>query len=428
MSAHEPVLITGNGALCGAGATPAAIIEAIVAGRSAAAPIRQWDTTGWPRRVAFEIPELNPQKLLGDRKILKLIRRTDVFGLYVAARAIEAAGFAAWRANLDPEANAAFADATGVYVGSGGGAYSSQYDFFPLLAAAEGSMEAFGAKLDENVNPMWLLTSLPNNVLCHVGIRHELKGPNACITHHSTSGALAIMEAAWGLREHEAERAVAIGHDALIEPQGVLFYHSAGVLARDTIRPFDAGRDGSLIGEGAAALVLESASSVQERGAAVLGEYLGAGTAAEAEGLLAIRADGAGVVDAIELALADAGLDLGDIGMIVSHGNGTLQSDASEARALHRVFGDGMPPVTGFKWSTGHLLAASTSLDVSLALEALRQDVVPGIATLDRIDPELPPIAVSREHRRPRTGIALVLCRGFGSADVAVLLRAKPSA
>jgi 3-oxoacyl-[acyl-carrier-protein] synthase-1 len=419
-------VITGSGALCGSGYAPDTILDAIVEGRSAIAPIRQWDVTRWPRRYAAEIADLDPQKLLGERKILKLIRRTDVFGLYAAARAIDAAGFAAHRQTLDEAANVAFAESTAVYVGSGGGLYSSQYDFLPLIDAAKGSEFEFGRQLAETVSPMWLLTSLPNNVLCHVGIRHDLKGPNGCITHHGTGSALALIEGAWALREGDAERVVAVGHDTLIEPQGVLFYHSAGVLAREAIRPFDAARDGSLLGEGAGALALETEAAAQARGAPVLGEYLGGGAASEGEGLLAIRDDGDGVERAIRLALADAGLASGDVGMIVAHGNGTEQSDASEARALERVFGSRMPPVTAFKWATGHLLAAAGIVDVALALEALKRDVVPGIATLDTLDPALPPIAASRSAQRPRSSVALVVCRGFGGANAAVLVRGAP--
>ena len=130
--------------------------------------------------------------------------------------------------------------AADVYVGSGGGAYMSQYEYFPLMSEAGGALDAFGRELGNEVNPMWLLRTLPNNVLCHVGIKYGLKGSNACITNHSAGGTLAVIEAAEALRQGEADRAVAVGHDAPIEPQMVLYYHQCGLLARDTIRPFDA--------------------------------------------------------------------------------------------------------------------------------------------------------------------------------------------
>ena len=172
----DRVLITGLGAVCAAGTDPESIWNAVCDGQSAMAPVTQWDTTGWPRRIAAEIPDLKPRSLVPDRKIHKLIRRSDLFGLAATDRAIEHSGLVTYRETLGDADAARFSDRTGVYVGSGGGTFSSQYDFLPLFEEADGSQEAFGSELGSQVNPMWLLRSLPNNVLCHVGIRHGLKG------------------------------------------------------------------------------------------------------------------------------------------------------------------------------------------------------------------------------------------------------------
>ena len=152
-------------------------------GRSAIAPIAQWDTTGWPVRVAAEMPDFNPRALVEDRKLHKLIRRSDMFGLYAASQAIDASGFMAARDGVEGEA-AAFNDRSGLYVGSGGGAYMSQYEYFPLMSETGGELEAFGRDLGNEVNPMWLLRTLPNNVLCHVGIKYGLKGDQRL--HHQS--------------------------------------------------------------------------------------------------------------------------------------------------------------------------------------------------------------------------------------------------
>src|SRR2546425_944054 len=117
------VVITGTGAVCAAGRDPASILEAIRAGRSAIGPIRQWDAAQWPMQAAGEIPDLKPRDMVEDRKLHKLIRRTDLFGLYAADRAIDASGLAAHRAALELEAAVEYNDRTGVYVGSGGGSY-----------------------------------------------------------------------------------------------------------------------------------------------------------------------------------------------------------------------------------------------------------------------------------------------------------------
>ena len=168
----------------------------------------------------------------------------------------------------------------------------------------------------------------------------------------------------------------------------MLYYHQLRpAVATDGLRPFDSARSGSLFGEGAGALALETEASARARNAPVLGEVLGGGYVGEALGLLAIRDDGDGVARAIDAALADAGIEPRDIGMIVAHGNGTAQSDASEAAALRRVFGAQCPPVTAFKWAIGHLIAAAGIIETTMALAALHGQTVPGIATLTSIAP-----------------------------------------
>jgi 3-oxoacyl-[acyl-carrier-protein] synthase-1 len=418
------IVITGNSAICGAGQDPSVIVDALLEGHSALAPIAAWDAQTWVGNLAAEVKDYNGGKLLGDRKLLKLVRRSDVFGIYAGTQAIEQAGLSAWRETLGETAANDYADQTGCYVGSGGGAFEVNYDFFLLMAETGGSLPKFGQELSNMVNPMWLLRSLPNNVLCHVSIRNQLKGPNGCITHHTTSGVLAVIESAWALREGDAQRVVAIGHDAPIEPQTLLYLNRVGLISHDLLRPFDARHNGCLLGEGAASLVLETEVSARERGATVLGEYLGGGDASEGEGIFDVREDGDGLSRAIECALDDAGLKPADVGMIVAHANGTQGSDRSEAAALLRVFGADMPPVTGFKWSIGHLFAASGAVDVALGLEACRRNVVPGIATLDQLSPSCTGLNVSKQNRPARSDVVLVLCRGFAGTNAAVLLRA----
>jgi 3-oxoacyl-[acyl-carrier-protein] synthase-1 len=418
------VVVTGSGAICAAGKSPEEIWGAAWTGRSAIRPIQQWDTSGWPTTLAAEIPGLDPRALVEDRKIHKLVQRTDLLGLYVAGRALDDAGLVAYREALESADAATVNDRTGVYVGSGSGGYQNEHEFFPLLTIANGDLGTFGRELVGSVNPMWLLRSMPSNVLCHIGIRYGLKGPNACVTNHSVSGSLAVVEAAAALRAGEADRALAVGHDAPIEPQMVLVYHQLGLLSADGLWPFDARRSGSVLGEGAAALVLETEAAAAARGAHVIGEFLGSGCASDAEGLLAIRPDGDGLAGAIIMALDDAGIRAAEVGMIVAHGSGTRQSDASEAAAIHQAFGATIPPVTAFKWASGHPLAASGTLDAVLALVALRRGVVPGVATLRQLDPDLGALPVSAGPQAPRSDVALVLNRGFGGSNTALLFRA----
>jgi len=417
------VVVTGHGAICAAGKSPDEIWDAVRGGRTAIRPIQQWDTSGWPVSLAGEIRDLDPRELVEDRKVHKLIQRGDLLGLYAAGRALDASGLLAYRDTLDPAGAAAVNDGTGVYAGAGVGGYQNEYEFFPLLTAAKGDLDVFGRELAATVHPMWLLRSMPNNVVCHVGIRHGLKGPNACVTNHSVSGSLAVAEATAALRAGEADRALAIGHDAPIEPQVVLYYHQLGLMAADAVRPFDAGRSGSLLGEGAAALLLETDAAAADRGAPVLGEFLGSGCATDAEGLLPIRDDGDGLASAIAMALEDAEMRPAEVGMIVAHGSATRVSDATEALAIRRVFGATIPPVTAFKWAFGHPLAASGILDSVLALLALRHRAVPGVGTLRELDPDLGSFPVSAKLQAPRSDVALVLNRSFGGSNTALLFR-----
>ncbi|MFO1488574.1 MAG: beta-ketoacyl-[acyl-carrier-protein] synthase family protein [Verrucomicrobiota bacterium] len=420
---NSRIVFTGLGAVCGAGKTIDEIWDALVSGRSAVGPIRQWDASQWPVKVAAEVSADN-RTLVPDRKLHKIISRTDLFGLYAADLAVQQSGLLAHREKMDPAAVVQFDDRTGIISGSGGGTFRSSYDYMPLLTAANGDLKIFGKELSNVVNPMWLLKNLPNNVLCHVGIRYNFKGSNGCITNQCASGIMAVSECAASVRLGEADRMTAVGHDAPFEPETALNYHRLGLLSEDVLRPFDAKRSGTVFGEGSGAVVLERADDAQARGAAILGEFLGSGCCSEATGILDLRPDGDGVSRAIENALADAGLKPEQVGMIVAHGNGTRASDGSEALGIRKVFGKNPPPVTGFKWAYGHLIAASGIVDLVMAVTALRHQIVPGIATLNTVDADLAPFPVSAAPQKPRSDVALVICRGFGGMNVAVLVRA----
>ncbi len=424
MSDRPRLVITSAGAVCAAGRTLESVWEALCQGRSAINPISQWDASGWPVKIAAEITQVDNRTLVEDRKLHKMISRTDMLGLYAAGVAVQESGLLSYRETLDAASAAVFNDRTGVFAGSGGGTYRSNYDFFPLMAGVKEDMEAFGREVGASVNPMWLLRNLPNNVLCHVGIRFGFKGTNACVTNQCTGGVTAVAEAAAAVRAGEADRAVAVGHDTPVEPETLHHYHRLGLLASDTLRPFDAGRGGTVLGEGAAAVVIETAAGAQARRAAVLGEFLGWGCVTEGTGILDVRADGDGVSRAIEAALADSGVTPEGVGMIIAHGNGTPASDASEAIGLLRVFGENMPPVTAFKWAYGHTIAASGVLDLVLGLRALRQRFVPGVATLRQLDAALGPLPVSSKPQPPRSDTGLLVCRGFGGMNVALVFRA----
>lgn len=425
---REPIVFTGSGIVCGAGGSVAEVWEKLSSGETAVRTFTQFDPAKWPVQVASEVL-LTDRELVSDRKLHKTISRTDMFGIYAAEQALGSSGLPSHRDALPESEQAAWNDRTGLVVGTGGGNYKSNYDFLPLMteaeAAPEGALHHFGKELGNQVTPMWLLKNLPNNVLCHVGIRGQYKGTNACITNQCSSGILAVAEAAYLIENGEGDRIAAAGHDSPFEPEMVYYYHKLGLMSGAAPRPFDTSRDGTVFGEGAAALVLEKESEAKARGAEILGEFLGFGCCNEATGIVDLAEDGNGVSRAIEEALANAGISKDEVGLICAHGNGNQASDRTEAMGIRRVFGDRVPPVTAFKWCYGHLIAASGIADIVMALEALKQGLAPGIATLAEVDPVIGEFPVSSANRRIDGKIALVICRGFGGMNTVVAVRAR---
>jgi 3-oxoacyl-(acyl-carrier-protein) synthase len=236
---------------------------------------------------------------------------------------------------------------------------------------------------------------------------------------------LSIIEAFESLRIGDSEQVIAIGHDAPIDPQTVLYYHIAGLLAKSSLTPFDTSRSGCILGEGGAALVLETHEAASSRSAVIHAEILGKGCTSEAQGLLPVREDGDGISRAICLGLEQAGLSTHQVGMIVCHGNGTVKSDLSEGKAIRKVFGNNIPPITCFKWAFGHTLGASGTLDTILAIKALQRGIVPAIATLKSIDQSLEDLPIAKSHMEPIGDTALILARGFGGQNCALIVRAS---
>ncbi len=200
--AKPRIVVTGTGAVCAAGMRPDAILDDAARRALGDRPDRGSGTrpAGRCARPARS-PTSTRARWSTTASCTSSSAAPTCSGCTPRARAIDASGILAHRASLDEAAAAVYSDRTGVYVGSGGGNYQNQYDFFPLLTAAGGDLPTFGRELANTVNPMWLLRTLPNNVLGHIGIRHGLKGPNACITNHSVGGTLAVIEAMEALRQ-----------------------------------------------------------------------------------------------------------------------------------------------------------------------------------------------------------------------------------
>lgn len=422
MSSENRVFITGRSALTSVGATADNTWNAILNGETGIAEIGDWDISQWSHRLGGELKEFQPAKMLPDRKLIKVISRQDVMGIHAAVQAVEHSQMIAYRDSLDSQED--FNEQTAVYVGSPGNKYFQQYDFLPLLAKTNENMQQFANQLFDEVHPTWLLRILPNNVLAYAGITYGFKGPNHNITNHAVGGTQALLEAYHAIRSGQADRAVVVAYDMGVEPQALFYYERLGVLSPNHLRPFDAAHNGTILADGAAALVLESEASVKSRSAQCYGEVLGGLSASEAAGLFSLEADGQQLSDLMQRTLDLTGIPAEDIGIIVAHGNGNSQSDNSEAHAIQSIPGLEKKPITAFKWSMGHTLCASGLLDAVMTTFALENQCAPGIANLNQPAPAMDNLSLSAEHQSLEAKCALVINRGFASMNTTLVIKA----
>ena len=423
MSESNRVFITGLSALTPCGATADETWAAVIAGKSGLGELTQSDISSWSHRLGGELKDFQPAKMLPDRKLMKVISRQDVMGINAAMQAVEHSQLQSYRDTLASVDS--FNDETAVYVGSPGNKYYQQYDFLPLVSKTGGDMEKFANQLFSEVHPMWLLRILPNNVLAYTGITYGFKGPNQNITNHAVSGTQALIEAYHAIKNGQAERAVVVAYDVAAEPQSLFYYEKLGVISARHLKPFDREHDGTLLAEGAAAIVLESEASARLRGATCYGELAGGLSSSEVAGLFSIEAEGDRLALLLSRLLEQQQLSPADIDLVVAHGNGNPKSDCSEARAIGRVFGEYAVPVTAFKWATGHTVCASGILDAVLTTYAMRAKCIPGIATLDNLATDCLGLNATREQREltGNTSNAVLISRGYASMNACLVIK-----
>lgn len=421
MSDKNRVFITGYGALTACGANPSEAWDAVQTGQSGIAPIEHWDLPGWQYPLGGEIKQFQPAKLLPDRKLMKVISRQDVMGIHAAIQAVEHSQFIQYRDTLADSNH--YNEQTAVYVGSPGNKYFQQYDFLKLVAEAQDDMKVFAEKLFNEVHPMWLLRILPNNVLAYTGMTYGFKGPNHNFTNHAVGSMQAIIEAYHAIQMGYAQRAVVVGYDMGVEPQALFYYEKLGLISKKHLKPFDAQHDGTILAEGAAALVLESEASAAERNAACYAEIVAGQSSTEAAGLFSIEDSGQQLASLLKQMLQNANVSPEVIDLVVAHGNGNKKSDETEALALQQV----LPgrPVTAFKWATGHTIAASGIVDSVLATVAMQHHQIPGIGNFDSLAEACSGVNISAAHRYSpeKMRYAMIVNRGFGAMNASILLR-----
>jgi 3-oxoacyl-[acyl-carrier-protein] synthase II len=407
--AGRRVVVTGLGCVSPIGATAEATWSAAIAGRSGVREIRRFDASGFPVQIAAEVPA---DFDLGDLPG-KEVRRLDRFVLFAVAAAREAL----LQADLAPEGKAA--ERAGVAIGSGIGG----------LETLSNSIKALNESGPRRVSPFTIPMTICNMASGYVAIRHGLRGPNLCQTGACASAAHSIGEAARVIERGDADVMLAGGSEAPITEIGIAGFASMRALstrsdvATAASRPFDIDRDGFVVGEGAAVLILEDMEHAQRRGAKILAHLLGYGMTADAAAIAQPTENGEGAQRCMRMAIADAGVDLTEVDYLNAHATSTPQGDPSEARAIRAVFGSHAQQlaVSATKSMTGHLLGAAGAVEGLLCVRALETGIMPPTINLDQPDPECELDHVANKARQASIRVALSNSFGFGGTNATLV-------
>jgi 3-oxoacyl-[acyl-carrier-protein] synthase II len=398
-----PVAITGLGALTPLGPDVAALQEGLLTGRSGVSLLEEPEFAALPARLAARV-DLEGRL---DRIEARTLDRVQQLAL-VAARE-------AWADAGAPEADA---ERVAVVVGSGiGGALTilSQHD-------------VLREKGPRRVSPHLVPMLMPNGPAATVGLEIGARGGVHCPVSACASGAEALAVALGLLRSGRADVVVTGGAEACVHPLPMAGFAQMRALStrhdepEAASRPYDKGRDGFVLGEGAGILVLETEAHAEARGARVHARLAGAGLASDAYHVTAPDPAGTGAAQSITLALRDAGVEPSDVGHINAHATSTPLGDVAEARALAMSLGTNRPPVTATKSNTGHLLGAAGAVEAIAAVLALRDGTVPPVRNLDDLDDDVDLDVVRVDPREHVHEVALSTSFGFGGHDVSLVL------
>jgi len=409
--AGRRVVVTGMGAVTPYGRGVALFWDALTAGRSAVHTLTSVPTDGLPSKVAAECRDFDPAPELGP----KLARRLDRYSQLALVAARDAWQDAGIEGAIDPD-SAGVAFATGI-----GGIRS-------LLSGQKVLTE----KGPDRVSPFTIPNMIPNAAAGQIAIDLGIRGPNFCPVSACAASNHAIGQAWQSIRMGEADAMVVGGTESGITELTIAGFAQMAALSTryndrptEASRPFDGGRDGLVMGEGAGAMILEEREAALARGAQVYGEVVGFGQSADAFHITAPSEDGSGAALALRRALRVAGVAPEDVGYINAHATSTPAGDVSETRAIRSVFGEHAysVAVSSTKSMTGHLFGAAGAVEAIATILALRDGVLPPTINQVTPDPECNLDYVPNEAREARIEVALSNGFGFGGHNAVVAFR-----
>ena len=414
------VVITGMGAVTPLGCGVETTWERLLSGRSGAGRIRHFDASHLPCQIACEIPlgqgegAFDPDAWLPAKDRRKL----DRFIIYALVAADQAISDAGWRPGADePEAQ----ERTGVMIGSGIGGIET-------IADAAVTLKEKGAR---RISPFFIPSALINLCSGQVSIRHGFKGPNHAVVTACSTGAHAVGDAARLIRAGDADVMIAGGAEAPICDLSVAGFAACKALSTGyndrpeaASRPYDAGRDGFVMGEGAGALVLEEYEHAKARGARIYAEVLGYGLSGDAYHITSPAPDGDGGYRSMHAALRNAGIGADKVDYVNAHGTSTPVGDEIELGAVTRLLGDHASNVTmsSTKSSIGHLLGAAGAVEAIFCALAIRDQIAPPTLNLDNPSVESEIDLAPHEPVRRKIDVALSNSFGFGGTNASLVL------
>ncbi len=403
------VVVTGMGAVSPLGLDVPSLWEALVSGRSGVGHISLFDPEPLETRIAAEVKGFNAEDYL-ERKQARHMDRYQQFAIVASRQAVE-------QARLDFENP----EDVGVLIGSGIGGITTLSEQFAVLAE----------KGPRRISPFLVPMMIADGASGQVSIMLGARGVNFCATSACSSGADAIGEACEIIRRGDARVMVAGGTEAAITPIGIAGFNAAGALStrnddpQTASRPFDAERDGFVMGEGAALLVLESLSHALKRGAHVLAEVTGYGATSDAYHITQPSEGGQGGAKALRLALRKAGLEPKDVDYINAHGTSTPLNDRAETTAIKAVFGEDAYriPISSTKSMMGHTIGAAGAIEAIVCVLAMQHGVIPPTINLANPDPECDLDYVPQVARQKKVRAALSNSFGFGGHNSVLAFR-----
>jgi len=408
---NRRVVVTGVGLVCGCGIGTEEVWKNLLAGTSGIGPTTLFDASAHDSRIAGEVRGFDPLNWV-EKKEVKKMGRFIQFAMAGASFAMEMSGLI-----VTPENS----ERVGAFIASGIGGFDViEREHSKLLQGGPGK-----------VSPFFIPATIINLAAGHVSIRYGARGPNSATATACSASAHAIGDAFEIIQRNDADAMICGGAEAAITPLSVGGFAAARALSTRNdepvraSRPFDAQRDGFVIGEGAGILILEELEFARSRGARILAEIVGYGMSGDAYHITQPAEGGDGAYRVMKLTLADAGVAPSAVSYVNAHGTSTPIGDAIETCAMKRLFGDRAKsiPVSSTKSMTGHLLGGAGGLEAGICVLALRDQVLPPTINLENPDPQCDLDYVPNQARKSAVEYALSNSFGFGGTNASLLFK-----